>query len=129
MKRELFEELLESLREAAAITRGELGPAAITRFPAVDTRAIRESFGATQLEFSRTIGVSLATLRNWEQGRRRPQGPARILLLVVAKHPHVVRRVIAEYRVAAVTKAFSKPKRLRPQAVKGGHDTNGRAPR
>ena len=109
MKKELFNELLESIREAGAIARGELEPASVTRFPAVDTRAIRESFGATQLEFSHMIGVSLATLRNWEQGRRMPQGPARILLLVVAKHPQVVRRVIAEYRAAAMTESSSGP--------------------
>lgn len=107
MKKELFDELLESIHEAGAIARGELEPASITTFPAVEMRAIRQNFGATQLEFSRMIGVSLATLRNWEQGRRMPQGPARMLLLVVAKHPQVVRRVIAEYRAAAVTESFS----------------------
>lgn len=122
MRRELFEELLDSLHEAGAIARGEIKPASITRFPAVDTRAIRENFGATQLEFSRMIGVSLATLRNWEQGRRMPHGPARILLLVVAKHPRVVRRVIAEYRAAAVTKTFSEPKKLQTPTVENEQD-------
>lgn len=101
MKKELFRELLESIREAGAIARGELAPARVTRFPAVDTRAIRQSIGATQLEFSRMIGVSLATLRNWEQGRRMPHGPARVLLLVAKKDPSVVRDVIRAYRVSA----------------------------
>jgi len=98
MKKELFDELLESIREAGAIARGELKPARVTRFAAVDTRAIREKVGATQLAFSRMIGVSLGTLRNWEQGRRSPHGPARMLLLVAAAQPDLLRRVIAEHR-------------------------------
>jgi len=97
MKRGLFEELLESLHEAGAIARGELKPARVTRFAAVDTRAIRTRFGLTQLAFSRMIGVSVATLRNWEQGRRNPLGPARVLLLVAAKHPNVVWAVIQDH--------------------------------
>lgn len=98
MKKDLFEELLESIREAGAIARGELEPARVTKFEAVDTRATREKFGVTQLAFSRMIGVSLGTLRNWEQGRRSPHGPARVLLLVAASYPHLVRAVIAEHR-------------------------------
>jgi putative transcriptional regulator len=98
MNKALFEELLQSIKEAGAITRGEAEPARVTKFEAVDTRAVRERFGVTQLAFSRMIGVSLATLRNWEQGRRSPHGPARVLLLVATKHPDVVRRVIEDHR-------------------------------
>ena len=105
MKKELFNELLESIREAGAIARGELQPARVTRFAAVDTRAIREKVGATQLAFSRMIGVSLGTLRNWEQGRRMPHGPARVLLLVAAKHPALVRAVIQEHRQGIAVEA------------------------
>jgi len=105
MKKELFDQLLESIQEAGAIARGELRPARVTRFAAVDTRAIREKVGATQLAFSRMIGVSLGTLRNWEQGRRMPQGPARVLLLVAAKHPALVRAVIQEHRQGVAVEA------------------------
>jgi putative transcriptional regulator len=98
MKKALFDELLQSIKEAGAIARGEVEPARVTKFEAVDTRTVREKFGVTQLAFSRMIGVSRATLRNWEQGRRRPHGPARVLLLVAAKHPEVVRRAIEEHR-------------------------------
>jgi putative transcriptional regulator len=98
MKKGLFEELLESIREAGAIARGELEPARVTKFEAVNARATRETFGITQLAFSRMIGVSLGTLRNWEQGRRHPHGPARVLLLVAAAHPDMVRRVIEQHR-------------------------------
>ncbi len=98
MKKELFDQLLESIKEAGAIARGELKPARVKTFEAVDARAIREKFGVTQLAFSRMIGVSLGTLRNWEQGRRSPHGPARVLLLLAAAQPDLVRRVIAERR-------------------------------
>lgn len=105
MKNELFRELLQSLHEAAAIERGELAPARVTKFAPVDARAIREKFGVTQLAFSRLIGVSLGTLRNWEQGRRMPHGPARVLLLVAAKHPALVRAVIQEHRQGIAVEA------------------------
>jgi putative transcriptional regulator len=103
MKKELFEELLESLREAGAIERGEMEPAKVTRFPVINTKVVRQSFGATQAEFSRMIGVPLATLRNWEQGRRHPDGPARVLLLVAARYPEAVKTAVAELRGVDVT--------------------------
>jgi putative transcriptional regulator len=53
-------------------------------------RAIREELGQTQTEFALMIGVSTATLRNWEQGRRQPEGPARALLRVAARNPKAV---------------------------------------
>jgi putative transcriptional regulator len=49
-----------------------------------------------QTAFAKQIGVSVATLRNWEQGRRRPDGPARVLLALLAKDPDIVRRTLAE---------------------------------
>ncbi len=105
MKKELFDQLLESIKEAGAIARGELKPPRAKKFAAVDPRGIREKFGVTQLAFSRMIGVSLGTLRNWEQGRRMPHGPARVLLLVAAKHPALVRGVIQEHRRGIAVKA------------------------
>ncbi len=98
MKDDLFQQLIGSLREAIAIQKGEGRPAREVRFPAPDTRAVRKRLGVTQLEFSRLIGVSLATLRNWEQGRRQPHGPARVLLLVAERHPDAVRQVVCEHR-------------------------------
>ena len=55
-----------------------------------DVRVIRHHLGLTQEKFALLLGISLATLRNWEQGRRKPEGPARILLCIVAKHPKTV---------------------------------------
>ena len=51
---------------------------------------IREGFNLTQRQFAAMLGISVRTLQNWEQGRRVPEGPARVLLQVAAKHPEAV---------------------------------------
>jgi DNA-binding transcriptional regulator YiaG len=60
------------------------------RPPEVDVRGVREGYGLTQEEFALRFGLDLATLRNWEQGRTRPDGPARVLLKVIEQHPRAV---------------------------------------
>jgi putative transcriptional regulator len=90
MKRDLFDKLAKSVREGAAILRGELKPSRTFRIQALDIKRIRANYGLSQGEFAALLGISLATLRNWEQGRRIPEGPARVLLLVAAKHPKAV---------------------------------------
>src|ERR1043165_8139497 len=87
MKKESFDELLESVREAGRILRGEQKPSREFTFAPEDVRAIRAKLRKSQDEFALMIGVSVATLRNWEQGRRHPHGPARALLKVAASHP------------------------------------------
>jgi putative transcriptional regulator len=59
----------------------------------VNVVRIRERLSLTQPKFAALLGISLATLRNWEQGRRIPEGPARVLLTVVDKHPEVLREL------------------------------------
>jgi putative transcriptional regulator len=61
-----------------------------TKLPPQDIRAIRIGLEKSQAEFARMIGVSVSTLRNWEQGRRHPEGPARALLRVTAENPGAV---------------------------------------
>lgn len=56
-----------------------------------DVAALRRFVGLTQAQFAPAIGISVHTLRNWEQGRRRPEGPAVALLRIAARHPRVVR--------------------------------------
>ncbi len=90
MKKDLFAELVESVKEMRAVRRGERRPARVTVVDPVHVQAIRRRLGMTQPEFAQLIGVSVATLRNWEQGRRQPHGPARALLKVVAKNPAAV---------------------------------------
>jgi putative transcriptional regulator len=56
-----------------------------------DIAALRRFVGLTQLQFARAMGISVHTLRNWEQGRRRPDGPAVALLRIAARHPRIIR--------------------------------------
>jgi len=90
MKQELFEELLESVREAKAIMRGEKPPSRVFVYDEPDVKTIRHRFKLSQPKFAGLLGISVGTLRNWEQGRRQPEGAARVLLLVAAKYPEAV---------------------------------------
>lgn len=56
-----------------------------------DVAALRRFVDLTQEEFARAVGISVHTLRNWEQGRRRPEGPAIALLRIAARHPRIIR--------------------------------------
>lgn len=90
MKDELFNELVESVKEAGAYLRGERAPARVSFVGEPDPRAIRECLGLTQEAFAAALCISVKTLRNWEQGRREPSGPAMRLLQIAAKHPEVI---------------------------------------
>jgi len=94
MRNEDFAELVESVKEAGAIMRGEADPSRRIEVSSLDIKAIREGTKKSQNEFALMIGVSLGTLRNWEQGRRKPVGPARALLRVVAQNPEYVEKVL-----------------------------------
>jgi len=85
-----FKKLMTSVKQAGKIRRGQLRPGRVTTFKPTDVRAIRDQFEVTQAEFAMMIGVSVSTLRNWEQGRRMPDGPARALLKVAAVDPKAV---------------------------------------
>lgn len=56
-----------------------------------DVAALRRFVGMTQVEFAQAMGISVHTLRNWEQGRRKPEGPAVALLRIAARHPRIIR--------------------------------------
>jgi putative transcriptional regulator len=90
MKDELFNELAESVKEGGAYLRGEAEPAAVHFAAEPDPREIRARMGLTQEEFADVLCISVKTLRNWEQGRREPSGPAMRLLQIAAKHPEVL---------------------------------------
>jgi putative transcriptional regulator len=90
MKEAAFQELLKSVKQAGQIRRGELKPSRVTTFLPEAVKAVRAQLGQTQEQFALMIGVSVATLRNWEQGRRHPEGPALALLRVTAKNPQAV---------------------------------------
>jgi putative transcriptional regulator len=87
---ELFHELVDSIKEAGAYLRGEVTPAEVTFRGEPDPKAIRARLDLTQEEFAAALCISVKTLRNWEQGRREPSGPAMRLLQIAAKHPEVL---------------------------------------
>ena len=95
MKKQDFENLVESVRQAGRIRRGAAKPSRVAEFTPVDAKAVRQRLGKSQADFARMIGVSVSTLQNWEQGRRRPEGPARALLKVAASNPDAVAAALA----------------------------------
>ena len=95
MKKKLFQELLDSVKQGGAIMKGTIKPLRTFSFPESEVRKIREKYGLSQDKFATLIGISAATLRNWEQGRRKPEGPARVLLRVAATHPDALLNIIA----------------------------------
>lgn len=90
MKNEDFSQLVVSIKQAGAIKRGDLPAYRVTRLLAADVQGIRVNLKLTQTAFANLIGVSPRTVQNWEQNRREPDGPARALLQVAAKHPQAV---------------------------------------
>ena len=94
MKKDMFDELVLSVKEGGMILRGEAVPSRTFAVKPADIRKTRKSFGLSQPEFAALLGISPATLRNWEQGRREPEGSAQVLLQVVAKHPEAVWDVV-----------------------------------
>lgn len=96
MKKRDFDKLVASVRQAGRIRRGRMKGSRTTEFAPADVRAIRERLGKSQSEFACMIGVSVSTLQNWEQGRRRPEGPARALLQIAAENPRAVTAALAK---------------------------------
>ena len=88
--------IMQGLDEALAFARGDLAGARIHEIEvgSVDVAAIRGSTGLSQGAFARSIGVAKGTLLNWEQGRRRPTGPAQVLLAMIAKRPALVQELL-----------------------------------
>lgn len=90
MREQDFDELVKSVRQAGTIKRGQMAASRKFAFQPDDIRGVRGKLGLSQSEFALLIGVSVATLQNWEQGRRHPEGPARALLRIAAKNPKAV---------------------------------------
>ena len=95
MKEQDFKNLVKSVRQAGRIRRGQMRASLVYSFRPADIKSIRSKLGKSQSEFALMIGVSTATLRNWEQGRRAPDGPARALLKVAAERPEAVAEALA----------------------------------
>ena len=87
MEQKLFEELLESVKEAGQILKGTRQPSRAFVVDALDVRSIRENLNLSQNQFAALVHVSVKTLRNWEQGIRRPGGAAAALLTAIRNDP------------------------------------------
>jgi putative transcriptional regulator len=90
MKDELFEELKKSIKQGGQILKGKKKPGRIFNFDNPDPKQIRDKLGLSQNKFAKLLGISISTLQNWEQGRRKPEGPAKVLLKVASKYPDAV---------------------------------------
>ena len=88
--------IIEGLEQSIAWTRGENNNVRVTvvHVPEVDVREIRTKMGLSQAQFATKFSFPPATLRNWEQGRSRPDAPTRVLLAVIARHPEAVEDVL-----------------------------------
>jgi putative transcriptional regulator len=91
-RRSIGQEVIASLKEAVAWAGGRKTAVRVTtvRVPAINVRRVRRKLGLSQTEFAAKFGVQAATVRNWEQGRTTPEGPARVLLAVISRHPEAV---------------------------------------
>ena len=88
--------IIEGLEQAIAWTHGKNDDVRVTpvNVPEVDVRKVRTKMRLSQSQFATKFGFPPATLRNWEQGRSRPDAPTRVLLAVIAKHPEAVEDVL-----------------------------------
>lgn len=90
-------EIIQGLQNAIAYAKGQNRKVRVhsVRVPElVNVRTVRRRLGMSQGEFAAQFGISPATLRNWEQGRRQPEGPARVLLNIIAREPDAVQRAL-----------------------------------
>lgn len=103
MASKAFKAIKAGMEDAIAHLSGEGGRGRLrrVRVPEVDVGTVRAKLRLSQQEFAAAFGVSLGTVRNWEQGRRRPDGPARVLLVVINKAPKTVMDVLGVGRKAA----------------------------
>jgi putative transcriptional regulator len=92
----LGKRLLRAAKEARSIARGEAKASTYRiHLPGdIDVQSIRKQLGLSQAQFSARFGIPAGTLRDWEQGRRVPDGPARVLLKVIEHDPRAVERAL-----------------------------------
>ena len=94
MKDEDFAGIMAGLEDAVAYAKGDTTRGRIVAGP--DIRAIRQATGKSQTEFAKSFHLSVATIRDWEQSRRAPDGPARVLLSLIAAEPRTIERMLAK---------------------------------
>jgi putative transcriptional regulator len=90
MKKDKFEKLVASIKEAGEIKAGHKAASRVFEIKPPEIKTVREKLNVSQNEFALMIGVSVRTLQNWEQGRRKPEGPAKALLRIASRNPSAV---------------------------------------
>ncbi len=105
MKQELFDELVASVREGGQILKGKVKPSRAFVVTPTSIKKLRKAYGLSQGDFAAVFGIKPATLKNWEQGRRKPEGAAKVLLQIAAQHPEAVWDTVRPLEAAA-----SKPR-------------------
>ncbi|EEI9213674.1 DNA-binding transcriptional regulator [Salmonella enterica] len=90
MDKVLFERLTQSMSQMNEIIEGTRKPSRTFHIDAIKIKEIRQASGLSQSKFAELISVNVDTLRNWEQGRRSPTGPAKALLRAIANDPRNV---------------------------------------
>lgn len=96
MKKDLFSKLLDSAHQMGEITRGERAPSREFNIEPDEIKEIRSRLKLSQSKFALLMQVEVSTLRNWEQGRRAPTGPAKALLKAIRKDPKHVLTALAD---------------------------------
>ena len=95
MKEKDISKLVESIKEAEDIKRGKKKAKRAFSLKTPNIKAIRSKLKVSQSDFALMLGVSSRTIQNWEQGRRRPEGPARALLKVASENPEAVAEALS----------------------------------
>ena len=94
-----FTEISAGLSDAIKHAKGESSQVIEHQAEASNVKAIRENLGMSQQKFCTTFGISIGTLRHWEQGLRSPRGPARILLKVVQHNPNAIIEAMQDQKI------------------------------
>jgi putative transcriptional regulator len=91
------DELVTSAKQALSIAKGQANEKnfRVTNAANVDVKAIRAKLNLTQAEFAKRFNIPLGTLRDWEQYRRNPDGPARVLLTIIDREPAAVQKALS----------------------------------
>ncbi|EKF44081.1 XRE family transcriptional regulator [Nitratireductor indicus C115] len=98
MSKKVFDQIAEGMNEALAVARGTAKPRKLHVPAEIDIKAIRKALGLSQEDFAAEFFFSISQIRDWEQGRSRPLDNARVYLLMIAKNPKLVRKMLEEIR-------------------------------
>lgn len=110
-KRKLADRVLEGLRQARDHAAGRDVEGLVVHVPeTIDVAAIRKRTKLSQVKFARMVAVSVGSLRNWEQGRRQPEGPARVLLAMVERRPEIVIELLGRGFNDTPFPSYNKPR-------------------